>query len=182
MKNFLLFLTGLILGFLVCYFINKDSDIKDEPKMVEEPDMVVEEPVQQERMAKPSGLVTPDQMKVLSENYNERHQAVERVFGKEDNRSSWYALDDIKSYLQYADSAATAKGYELDGIRLYIGAKGDSKNKDMITLFISPTGKRMTGEGSFLFNTYQSGSGDITDIDGLDDGTGGYPPSVGYPQ
>lgn len=182
MKNFLLFLTGLILGFLVCYFINRDDHIADEVEVVEETDMVVEEPENQERFAKPGGLVTPDQMKILSENYNDRHAAVERVFGKEDNRSSWYSIDDIKSYLVYADSSASAKGYEMDGLRLYIGAKGDAKNKGMVTLFISPTGKRITGEGSFLFNSYQGGSGDITDIDGLDDGSGGIPPSTGYPQ
>ena len=184
MKNFLLFIIGLILGFLVCYFINKDAEIEDEPEMVEETDMVVEEPVQEEKIAKPSGLVTPDEMRAMSKGYDTRYDFVTQGLKREDNRSSWYSLENIKAYLAYADSASTSQGYKFDGIRLYLGVHETEQGKpENTTLFISPTGQRMVGEGSFFnFNGFFAGSGDIPSVDGLNDGDDGDPPPGTYPQ
>lgn len=165
-------LLGIILGVIGCYFYCTNCNL-----MVEAP----EDPI-----VKPSGVITPNQAKTLSTAYNPRYELVsDSIFGAPDldNRSSWYSLVDVKNYLRYADSQATALGYNMDGIRIYLGAHPDGKTPGYTTLFMTPTGNKSLSEGnSSLINFKRVVGGDIPGGDGLNGGGNGEPPSAIYPQ
>ncbi|PNQ72754.1 hypothetical protein C1T31_09570 [Hanstruepera neustonica] len=136
-------------------------------------------------IVKPSGVITSSQAKVLSSAYNVRYNLVsDSIFGGPnlDNRSSWYSLVDMNNYLRYADSQATALGYDMDGIRIYLGAHPDGKTPGYTTMFMVPTGSESLSEGNSSFlNFKRVGGGDIPGGDGLDNGDPGDPPSANYP-
>ncbi|WP_411766933.1 hypothetical protein [Winogradskyella sp. A3E31] len=143
-------------------------------------------------IVKPKGVVTPAVAKGLNNNWtNKRKKAVDSAAGRPDNRSAWWSLEDIQDYIDYADNQAGELGYELDGLRVYLGVyPGNAPNgkADYQTMFIVPTGKKArptdTSEGSFnLFNfSFQGGGGDddISGADPLNGGNPGKPPSGGY--
>ncbi|WP_422104852.1 hypothetical protein [Winogradskyella sp.] len=170
MKNFGLFILGLIIGALVVYFYCcNDANISDPPEIEE-----------------PEGLITPSEAMVLDQAYNLRHRIIsDSLFSNaptSDNRSSWYALEDITSYIEYAQEQADSLGYTLDGLRLYAGAYPDTKEgPGLMTMFFIPTGTKNTAQGS-LFPIPQGGSNDIQGAKGLNYGQNGHPPGANYPQ
>ena len=116
MKKLSLLVIGALIGALATYFLCPSCG--DTTALAEAP------------IVKPSGVITPSQAKVLSSAYNIRYNLVsDSIFGGPnlDNRSSWYSLVDMNNYLRYADSQATALGYDMDGIRIYLGAHPDGK-------------------------------------------------------
>ena len=101
---------------------------------------------------------------------NTRKKAVDSAAGRQDNRSSWWSLEDIKNYLAYAKNQADNLGYTLNGIRIYQGVyAGNAPNgkADYATLFWVPTGKKSKSEGSMLNFTLQGGDKDISGGDPL---------------
>lgn len=171
MKNFGLLILGIILGALATYFYcNKDVDSMSGPPTITEP----------------SGLIKPDKIKSLTQAYNQRHKIITDSLFKnaktEDNRSSWFKLEDIENYLTYAKQQAKDNNHVLDGLRLYLGAYPtlDKDNPGLTTLLFVPTGYEKKSEGSFF--SLQGGSGDLTGSDGLNKGGNGDPPSSNYPQ
>lgn len=171
MKNFGLLILGIILGALAMYFyFNNNHDMKTEPPTNKPP----------------SGIIAPAKIKEISQAYNERYRIINDSLFKnpkaEDNRSTWYKLEDIENYLGYAKQQAKENGYVLDGLRLYLGAYPDtSKEKGLTTLFFVPTGYENISEGSF-FALQGGGSTDLPGSDGLNFGTHGKPPRANYPQ
>jgi hypothetical protein len=169
MKKFMLLLLGFILGALAMYFYCC-ADIKEAA------------------LVKPSGLITPAQAKALDANWTAtRKRAVDSAAGRPDNRSSWWSLEDIQNYLAYAENQADSLGYEMNGIRVYLGVyPGNAPNgkADYTTMFIVPTGKKLHSGSNFnLFNfSTLAGGGDIPGGDGINDGGNGYPPDASYPQ
>ena len=139
-------------------------------------------------IVKPKGLISPQQAKVLDTTYNKRYKLISdsivtRSGG--DNRSSWYALEDIQNYIKYADSQATSLGYTLNGLRIYAGAHEETSKfgPGYTTFFLIPTGTKNTAQGnSTFFNFIQPGGNDIDGGDGLNDGGLGQPPGANYPQ
>ena len=171
MKNFGLFILGVIVGATAVYFYccADDTDITDPPEL-----------------AVPKGLITPAEARVLDQAYNLRHRIInDSLFNNSatgDNRSSWYALEDIRSYLRYAKHQADSLGYTLDGLRIYAGAYPDTKEgQGLMTMFFIPTGTENTSQGS-IFPIQKGGSHDIQGADGLNFGNQGDPPSANYPQ
>ncbi|MDN3492984.1 hypothetical protein [Winogradskyella bathintestinalis] len=169
MKNFGLFVLGIMLGALAMYFyFNQNQDMITEPK-------------------KPSGLITPEEIRTLDQAYNERYKIINDSLFKnskaEDNRSSWYKLDEIENYLAYAKHQAKEKGYTLNGLRLYLGAYPDTnEGKGLTTLFFVPTGYENKSDGNFLSLAGDDDGDDIPGGGGLNIGGTGHPPSANYPQ
>ncbi len=129
-------------------------------------------------MSNPKGLITPQQAQRLNDAYTARCELVSKDITKRpDNRSSWYSLEEIRNFLDYAETQAKKLGYEMDGIRIYCGAY---EPKDGLvgysTSFIVPTSSNKIGEEG------DGESHDIQGADGLNIGTSGHPPGANYPQ
>ncbi|WP_047546743.1 hypothetical protein [Psychroserpens sp. Hel_I_66] len=172
MKNLVLLILGFLLGALAMYFYcQKDKD------SLEGMNPLV-----------PRGIINPDQIKTLTQAYNSRYDSINATVFKDvkggDNRSSWYSLEDVRNYLTIAEQQAKDLKYNMDGVRLYLGAQpmvGDTPG--YTTLLFVPTGTPMGSEGNLLNFTLQGGGGrDIPGGPGLDMGNGGDPPSSNYPQ
>lgn len=132
----------------------------------------------------PKGLIKPAEIKTMTEAYNPRYDTITSVFFRGidggDNRSSWYSLEDLQSYLDYAENEAGELKYTMDGVRLYLGVKAaEGGNPGYTTLLFVPTGYPNTSKGS-MFN-FRQGGGDIPGGSGLDHGGNGIPPSGNYP-
>lgn len=169
MKKFVLLLFGFILGALAMYFYCCVA-------------------IQKSVIEKPTGLITPAQAKSLDANWTKsRKRAVDSAAGRPDNRSSWWSLEDIQNYLVYAENQAESLGYEMDGIRVYLGVYPSNAldgKADYTTMFMVPTGKKLHAEANFnLFNfsSFAPGS-DIPGGDGFNEGQPGQPPGSNYPQ
>ncbi len=126
------------------------------------------------QIIKPRGVITSKDAEIMDQAFNERYAAMSKCIGKDDNRSSWWSLDDMRNFLDYAENQAKSLGYTMDGVRVYEGAHGE---KGYTSMFIAPTGSKGTG-GS----RQAAGSGDIPGGDVLNAGSGGNPPSANYPQ
>lgn len=129
-------------------------------------------------MAKINGLISPEEAKKLNDAYTPRFELISKdILGKPDSRSSWWSLQDLKNYLEYAERQAKELGYEMNGIRIYNGAYPKTQEgAGYSTSFIVPTARNIDGKDSGGSN------GDIPDGDALNDGQGGYPPGANYPQ
>ncbi|MFC0604435.1 hypothetical protein [Winogradskyella pulchriflava] len=171
MKNFGLLLLGIILGALAMYFYCcNDSDFTSEPPITA-----------------PKGIISPKEASALDAAYNIKHRIInDSLFQKStnggDNRSSWWSIDDIQSYINYAENQAGELGYTMDGLRVYLGSYPDVDGQaGLTTMFLIPTGTENTSQGSML-PILQGGSNDIKGADGLNMGKDGNPPSANYPQ
>lgn len=169
MKNFGLLILGVIIGGLGMYFYCCDTEV------------AVVEP------SKPKGLISPAEAKTLDQAYNPRYKLISdsivtRPGG--DNRSTWYALEEVKTYLDYAEHQAKDLGYTMDGVRIYLGAYPKSNDGEgYTTLFMVPTGVQNKSEGNTLGLSFKKGDGrDIPGGDGLNHGSHGDPPAATYPQ
>jgi hypothetical protein len=165
MKNLLTLLIGLVLGIAgTYYYLTSNENL--------------------ELMAQqPKGLISPEEIKTLDQAYNSRHTIIsDSLIKTPDNRSSWYSIEEIESYITYAKQQADSMGYTLDGLRLYAGAYPDTKEgPGLMTMFFVPTGSKKVSEGAIL-PTLQGGGNDLQGADGLNKGSGGEPPSANYPQ
>lgn len=168
MKNVALFVIGLIIGGLAVYiFYEKES-----------------QPIAED-IIKPNGLITPSEAKTLDQAFNSRHQLIsDSIVKRPDNRSSWYALEDMRNYLNYAENQAKDLGYTMDGVRVYLGAYPNVNDQiGFTTMFFIPTGYQTTSKGGMvLSNTTMQKGGDISGGYGLNIGSDGDPPSANYPQ
>lgn len=170
MKNLGLLILGAILGALAMYFYCcNESDLSTEPPIT-----------------KPAGLITPKEAMNLDKAFNIKHNIINDSLFKNstnggDNRSSWWSLEDIQDYINYAENQAGELGYSLDGLRVYLGSYPDKDGETgLTTMFIIPTGKKNTAKGGLF--SMQIHGGDIDGADGLNMGKDGNPPSSNYPQ
>lgn len=166
MKNFVILILGICLGALAMYFYCCSSTSE---KIVSNP---------------PKGLITPDQAQSLDRAYNPRYKLISDSIVKRDggdNRSSWYGLDEVRNYLNYAEKEAEKLGYTMDGVRIYLGAHPDQNGvAGYTTMFFIPTGKTNKAVGSMFNFSMQSNGGDIPGGAGLDMGNAGQPPRANY--
>jgi len=172
MKNLGLLILGIILGALAMYYYC----CNDQMEMTSEPPIVA-----------PKGIITSKQASVLDAAYDLKHRIInDSLFKKStdggDNRSSWWAIEDIQNYINHAEHQAGELGYTMDGLRIYLGSYPDAKGETgLTTMFIVPTGIVNTSKGN-MFPMLQGGSGDIIGADGLNLGQQGDPPGANYPQ
>ncbi|MEH6407585.1 MAG: hypothetical protein V7767_09905 [Leeuwenhoekiella sp.] len=135
----------------------------------------------------PSGVISPAEAKILDETYTRtRVRVMDSIAGKADNRSSWWSIEDMRNYLDYAEEQAKIKGYTLNGIRIYQGAYPQNykikEDAGYSTVFLVPTGENINvQEGNFLFFP-PSNPQDIAGVSPLNVGHKGNPPSASYSQ
>ncbi len=134
-------------------------------------------------MTKPKGVISIKKANALNNEWTKtRKQAMDKCIQdetggkiKEDNRSSWWSLDDLTAYIKYAKKQAKKKGFELNGFRVYAGAY-NKNNNCYCTSFIVPTAEESLGK---------DGNGITESIDlaikPLNRGQGGHPPNASYP-
>ena len=168
MKKLVLVLLGIIIGLALAYFyLGKDSEGEVSTK---------------EAMAPPRGVITEAEGIVLNNAYTPRYRLVsDSIVRRDDNRSSWYSLQDVRDYLNYAEGQARGLGYTLTGVRVYLGAYPESGGQPgYTTMFLAPTGVKETSNGSMI-NFALDGDGDIPGGDPLNAGGNGEPPNGNYP-
>jgi hypothetical protein len=172
MKNFILLLLGIIIGALAMYFYSSNST----------------ENVTMNEIAAPKGIISPKEARGLDQAYNLKHRIIsDSLFKKStnggDNRSSWWSIEVIQNYINYAENQAGELGYSMDGLRLYLGSHPDANGETgLTTMFFIPTGVKNTSQGALFTYPQGIGSNDIPGGDGLNDGGKGMPPSANYPQ
>ncbi|QRM90708.1 hypothetical protein FG167_16175 [Lacinutrix sp. WUR7] len=164
MKKLLLLLLGFAIGFLICYFyLNK--------------------PQNEINMTTPKGIITPKEAMALDEAFNSRHELIsDSIVKRPDNRSSWWSIEDIEAFISLAKEQSKELGYDMNGIRVYLGAyPSDEKEVGYTTMFMVPTGNPSLSEGKVISVTTKN-NGDIPGGNGLNEGSEGDPPQMNYPQ
>ena len=166
MKKIVVLFLGIIIGIGITYlYLNNQENILEK------------------EIFRPKGVISPQEAKTLSEAFNARHRLIsDSIVKRPDNRSSWYALSDMRNYLDYAENQAKELGYTMNGIRVYLGAHARTKEGvGLSTMFFVPTGQKLVSQGSML-NISLIKDGDIPEGDGLNEGDPGNPPGANYPQ
>lgn len=104
---------------------------------------------------------------------------------EKDAISSWFSLDEIKEYIAYVEAAAKEKKITVNGLRVYFGSYAvkdkHATKKGLSTVFIVPTKEKVSSLKK-VSATSDVISSDIDDIDAMNAGTLGDPPSGRYPQ
>lgn len=167
MKKLVYLILGVLFGALLCYLYLNPNNMTETPEII-----------------KPKGVITPKEAKALDAAFNSRHQLIsDSIVKRPDNRSSWYSLDDMRNYLDYAENQAKTLGYTMDGVRIYLGAHANEGDQvGYTTMFLIPTGTKNLEEGSSMPLPAFKASSDISEGDGLNNGGDGEPPSANYPQ
>ena len=99
----------------------------------------------------------------------------------EDVRDVWFDIKVMKQYIAYVEKEAKDKGITGDlGLRVYFGAyprTGNYHQPGFSTVFFMPTHRVMPNTNATYFFPPSGDDENIDDIDGLNMGTGGNPPS-----
>ena len=170
MENIIAVVIGIAIGALAMYLFRPSVGDPNAPK------------------AKPPGVIPSSEAKILNKEWTlKRKDANDKAAGRPDNRSSWWSIDDIQKYIEYAESQTRQMGYTMDGLRIYLGVyPGNAPNgkADYTTLFMAPTGKLTkppSDTGSSLKEEETVVHATIDGADVLNNGTGGHPPGSDYP-
>lgn len=106
----------------------------------------------------PKDTITVAQATKLSDNwakYNptEMDSLIEVEGSKKATRSVWWSIKDVNEYLVYAKAKSDSLGYNMTGIRVYLGNYGknaDTSKKNRNTMFIVPTGVSTISKASSI--------------------------------
>jgi len=138
----------------------------------------------------PKGLISPKEAKELNQQFiktrsQDLNKIVKKESGnpkKEDAISSWFSLEEIKKYIAYVES----ENSNVNGLRVYFGAYSNSDKKqgkkDLSTVFIVPTVPLTGSLQKDGVTGDDDGGSDLDDLEGLNNGSIGNPPSAQYPQ
>ncbi|SFD88650.1 hypothetical protein [Flavobacterium phragmitis] len=138
--------------------------------------------------AKPSQLITKEFARQLNVNYNNKRASLTaKKAEKEDANAIWYSLEELENYIHYIKTNGTKQGYNVDGIRFYFGVYPDDEKHGekagLTTLFLVPTGKKIeknTEKIQSFALKQEATSADIQDLDPMNYGNIGRPPSLLY--
>ena len=127
-------------------------------------------------MSTPKGIIPSTEASKLDKAFDSRHALISADIVKQpDNRSSWWSLADLETFIKDAKTQAGTLNYDLNGFRMYLGAHEVVGGQEgYTTIFMAPTGEK-TGSG-------KTGNPDIPLADALNGGAGGVPPEASYPQ
>ncbi|NMH85928.1 hypothetical protein [Flavivirga algicola] len=168
MKKLSYIILGFIIGAVLTYYFCP-RDIGDtKPPMAERPDNAIEMSKAQE----------------LNNNWTEYREAAvdsaaQQQGRKKDNRWTLWSLNEVEKYLAYSQYQSYKLGYEMTGIRVYLGVYGDNagrKKKNLTTMFMVPTGKKLHDKASMVPFSLRGNDEDIP-VPPLNNGEGG---SGGY--
>jgi len=81
--------------------------------------------------------ISPSQAKQLCDNFNAKYAALSKLIGKDDNRSCYIPLNELKDFIHYLEES----GKGIDGIRIYLASynKTEKGKENQTTVFIAPT-------------------------------------------
>lgn len=166
MKKLSLLVVGAIIGFAAAYFYLGGTPDDGVPETVDAP----------------RGVITEAEGIALDKAFNAKHRLIsDSIMKRPDNRSSWFSLKDVRDYLIYAEAETAKAGYNMDGVRIYLGSYQDGQEgAGYTTMFFVPTGSKAVSEGGLFTATFQGG-GDIPGGPGLNNGGNGDPPQGNYP-
>ncbi|AUC76223.1 hypothetical protein [Olleya sp. Bg11-27] len=119
-------------------------------------------------MTKPTGIITAKEAVELSDAWTKLRQDANNIAaGQEDNRSSWFSIDDMEAFIKMIKE----ENPSVNGVRCYLGVNQISKinPKGLTTVLMVPTEEK---EGKNI---------DISEAYGMDRGQIGIPPGEGYP-
>lgn len=138
----------------------------------------------------PKGLISPEKAKELNQQFiKTRSKELDKIVEKLDNKpkkkdaiSSWFSLEELKNYIAYVERKAP----DANGLRVYFGAydkkSDETKKSNISTVFFVPTRAKSDTSKKGGFCDPDEGGSDIDDLDGLNLGGLGDPPSEEYPQ
>ena len=138
----------------------------------------------------PTGLISPEKAKELNQQFiktrsSELNKIVEKLDSKpkkKDALSSWFSIEELKNYIAYVESKAP----DANGLRVYFGAYGkksvETKKSNTSTVFFVPTRLKPGSSQKDGIGDPDEGGSDIDDLEGLNKGGLGDPPSGEYPQ
>ena len=137
--------------------------------------------------------ITSKEAKELNQNFiKTKGKALDKIVEKEEGHShekdaisSWFSLDELKEYIAYVEEQGKVQGIDVNGLRVYFGsyAKNDKKatKKGLSTVFFVPTEPKVGAQQKDGL-TNIDGASDVEGIDGMNEGSLGFPPSAVYPQ
>ncbi|QXP58496.1 hypothetical protein [Olleya sp. HaHaR_3_96] len=119
-------------------------------------------------MTKPTGIITAKEAVELSDAWTKlRQDANNTAAGQEDNRSSWFSIDDMEAFIKMIKE----ENPFVNGVRCYLGVNQISKiNPNGLTTVLMVPTESKGGKNQ-----------DIIDANGMDRGDAGMPPGQGYP-
>ena len=167
MKNLTYIILGIIIGGLLTYYFCPRA----------------EQPLV--KIVKPKNVITVEQAKVLNDNWTKHRQpavdSAAREQGREqDDRSTYWDLQDIENYITYAKKTSDSSGYTMTGIRVYLGVyreNAEEDKKNLTTMFIVPTGyKSKSQASSFNWNVQGGNNLPVSPLNKGAGGQGGYDP------
>ncbi|MEC3908773.1 hypothetical protein VOI54_17225 [Tamlana sp. 2201CG12-4] len=148
----------------------------------------VEMQTSETKIVKPNGVISIDKAKELNNNWTDYRQAAvdsaaQKQGRKKDDRSVFWSIEDIENYLVYAKNQTDSLGYDMSGIRIYLGVYGENAGqlkKNLTTMFIVPTISKQLAQASMNpMNMGLQNGGDCPECSPLNAGSGG---NGGYPQ
>lgn len=130
-------------------------------------------------MSKPQKCISVQEAKVLQSKWVEtRATEIEKAQGYQDTREFWYSLEELQEFLDYVREESANQGVNRPGVRIYFGAyPKTNEKKSYATIFLAPTKEKSALEEEEFENS--AANENNYDIDPLNDGTGGLPPT-GY--
>lgn len=146
---------------------------------------------EEQKLEKPKQLITKEMAITLNSNYiSKRANIITEAIQKDDANAVWYSIEEIEKYIHYVKKQGKEKGYDVNGIRMYLGVYPETEEfgakKGMTTIFLSPTGKKTKLEkGGFLTlqttAKQEEENNDIEELEPLNYGSMGNPPKISYP-
>jgi len=133
---------------------------------------------------KPNGLISPTQARALNEEFittrsKEMNNVVKKLTGDkkdQDAYCTWFSIEELENYITYTKEQAALNGKKLTGLNVFSGAYPTEilhpKKSNMSTVFFAPTTETSKLEME------EMGTVSDTDLDGLNQGTVGWPPKA----
>jgi hypothetical protein len=93
--------------------------------------------------------ISPTKATELCDNFDTKYADLCRQISKDDNRSCYFTLKELKDYISYLEQSDN----NIDGIRIYLGSHGSD---NLSTVFLAPTSN---GVDDVKLNAYNWGNG-----------------------
>ncbi|WP_299779807.1 hypothetical protein [uncultured Formosa sp.] len=188
MKKLVFVLFGILIGVLGSHLMKQNS-----PNLQMNINEDVNKPIDVGKKApkdlkRPKGIITTKRAKALSKGYDSRYKLINKSIDREDNRSVWFSIEEIESFLEYTKYEAENlldKKYTVNGVRVYLATypenNPDQYKAGYTTVFMVSTYDATISKSSvFPVNTVLK-IADIPEGSPLNEGELGRPPSSTYP-
>lgn len=125
-------------------------------------------------MTKPLKCISVEKARELQDDWKQsRAKEIENGQGYQDTREFSYSLEELQEYLDYVKEESAKQGVKKPGIRIYFASYPKSnEKKSYATVFLAPT-KGNSGEDAEAAGNDENNY----DIDPMNHGTGGKPPT-----